>query len=749
MNDNAPQGHDVELPVGSHPAALEAPHFPDRLHAVVWRNWHLVEPDRIAATVGATANDICAIATSMGLPPAIVIPPEHRQWSYMTVLRRNWHLLPYEQLLILVDMTAEQLLFALREDFFLFAKLGGLKPKCEPVVYRVPDEVDRRGADSIKAIVERHFGASIAGPAEPRFEFVSHLARPDTGTPRRVPANNCSKGPRIVYSYFGVTGDPLLDAGMDSYPDGLLARFADLGVNGVWLHIVLRQLAPGGEDFPEFGEDHQQRLSNLRNLVERAKRYGIAVYLYLNEPRAMPPAFFADRPDMAGVPEASHVAMCTSSPRVRTWISDALEHVFTEVPGLGGVFTISASENLTHCASHFRKTDCPRCAERTDVEIVAELHQAIKQGVHRGNPAARVIVWDWGWNQHRDAPEFVAGLPDDVWLMSVSEWAAPVERGGVKTVVGEYALCVVGPGPRAKLHWQEAAKRNLKTVAKIQVGTAWELSTLPYLPVLDLVAEHRENLAREKVDGMFLSWAIGSYPSVNFQVTRRFDEQPNATAASVLDEVAADHYGSRAVPAARKAWTAFSDAFREFPYCQPVLYNAPMQVGPANLLYGKPTGFLATMVGIPYDDLESWRGVYPAQVLAEQFEKTAAGWAAGLPKLEEVLELADPGRRAAATEDLRVAQAARIYFASVGRQVRFVIARDAILSGEQAPADLEHCRADLLRILDAEIAAARQLFALAQADSRIGYATENQYVYVPFDLVEKVINCEHLRNTLN
>ena len=86
-------------------------------------------------------------------------------------------------------------------------------------------------------------------------------------------------------------------------------------------------------------------------------------------------------------------------------------------------------------------------------------HQAIKQGVHRGNPAARVIVWDWGWNQHRDAPEFVAGLPDDVWLMSVSEWAAPVERGGVKTVVGEYALCVVGPGPRRTASTHEPPKR--------------------------------------------------------------------------------------------------------------------------------------------------------------------------------------------------------------------------------------------------------------------------------------------------
>ena len=34
------------LPVGAHPPAVGTPHFPDRLHAFVWRNWGLVQTDR-------------------------------------------------------------------------------------------------------------------------------------------------------------------------------------------------------------------------------------------------------------------------------------------------------------------------------------------------------------------------------------------------------------------------------------------------------------------------------------------------------------------------------------------------------------------------------------------------------------------------------------------------------------------------------------------------------------------------------
>lgn len=34
------------------PTSQLFPHFPDRMHAVVWRNWQAVEPERIARVLG-------------------------------------------------------------------------------------------------------------------------------------------------------------------------------------------------------------------------------------------------------------------------------------------------------------------------------------------------------------------------------------------------------------------------------------------------------------------------------------------------------------------------------------------------------------------------------------------------------------------------------------------------------------------------------------------------------------------------
>jgi hypothetical protein len=120
---------------------LEFPHFPDRLHTFVWRNWSAVEPDRLAKVLGTSVENVQAIADSMGLPPYRPKRTEARDRrqearGYITVLRRNWHLLPYDQLLTLLDMSADQLAHSLREDDFLFSKLGLLKPKCEPLKYQ-------------------------------------------------------------------------------------------------------------------------------------------------------------------------------------------------------------------------------------------------------------------------------------------------------------------------------------------------------------------------------------------------------------------------------------------------------------------------------------------------------------------------------------------------------------------------------------------------------------------------------------
>ena len=729
------------LPEGSAPAPVVNGHFPDRLHELVWRNWGAVEPAKLAKIVGASAADVTAIAESMGLPANPAAPPQMLQRGYATLIRRNWHLLPYDQLLELVEMTPERLAFTLREEDFLWVKLGRLKPKCERIKFQPPDERARRRADEIRQVVEELFGDELSRPAEPRFDFVRRLSEPVAGL-----ANNASPADgrlRLVYSYVAVYGDPLLNPGLNPYPDGLLQRLAAVGINGVWLQGVLRDLAPGGETFPEFGEGSEQRLANLRELVERAKKFGINIYLYLNEPRAMPADFFKNRPEMAGVRENDLTALCTSQPAVRRWMSEALAHVFSEVPGLGGVYTITASENLTNCASHGGWSSCPRCKERSDADIISEVVAAIEEGVHRGSPDARVLISDWGWKGHGEAPDIVARLPKSVYLMSVSEWSLPIERGGVKTAVGEYSISSVGPGPRALHEWQFARDAGLKTGTEIQFNNTCEIASIPYLPVMDLIGEHCSNLrAAAQLDAMLIGWTMGGYPSPNFQLAAKFSRTPAPSLEAALDELARERFGPEGAPHARRAWTRMSDGFRQYPFHISVVYTSPVQVGPANPLYLEPTGYSATMWGIPYDDLDGWRGPYPPDVFAAQFEKVAAGWAAGIGELQVAVEKCPAALRPDAEADLRLAKAAAIHFESVANQARFIMARDALANA--SPAEREGLQGEMKGCLESEIALARQLYTLTRQDARIGFEPSCQYFYLPQDLVEKVVNCRWL-----
>jgi hypothetical protein len=332
--------------------------------------------------------------------------------------------------------------------------------------------------------------------------------------------------------------------------------------------------------------------------------------------------------------------------------------------------------------------------------------------------------------------------------MSVSEWRKPIERGGIRSEIGEYSISAVGPGPRAERHWAVARETGLKTVAKVQFNNTWELSAVPYLPVMDLVARHNHELARRHVDGMMLSWSLGGYPSPNLRIARRFAEDPTLAIEEVLDELARDLYGSDGAPHARRAWTAMSEAFTEFPYGGSVVYTAPQQVGPANLLFERPTGYRATMVGFPYDDLASWRGPYPEEIFATQFEKVATGWAAGLESLRKAVAAAPENRRAFAESELRVASAAQLHFASVANQVRYILGRNSLLDANLPAAEREQVRTHLRQVLEDEIRLAKKLVTIRQADSRIGFEATNHYYYVPLDLAEKVLNCEDLLSRL-
>ena len=116
--------------------AVALPHFPDKLHAFLWRNWNLVSLDRMATVVGATPQQLRELAIKIGLSKPVAVTSEQEQRSYLTVIRRNWHLLPRNQILDLLQWSDEKLTFTLQEDDFFYIKLGSQKPDCEPVHFR-------------------------------------------------------------------------------------------------------------------------------------------------------------------------------------------------------------------------------------------------------------------------------------------------------------------------------------------------------------------------------------------------------------------------------------------------------------------------------------------------------------------------------------------------------------------------------------------------------------------------------------
>jgi hypothetical protein len=679
-----------------------------------------VDVARLEETVGAPAGRLSEIAVEMGLPPVPGVLPEWRTKGYITLLRRNWHLLPYGQLLTLLGKSREELYFSLMEDDFLWVKLGSIKPFCQRLEYSESEASSGRAARLKISEMLRREGLDPSAPEEPRFSFVREMSAPD---PKQACESRSPDGSpfdfRLIFSYFADYGDPLGDPEISSYPEGLLQKLSAEGVNAVWLHTVLRTLAKDPK-YPEFGEGSENRIANLKKLVARAAKYGIKVYLYMNEPRAMPKEFFsADsrRMEFKGASGGVQFAMCTRSPEVRRWVRDSLRQVFSGVPGLGGIFTITMSENLTNCASKGNREACPRCRDCSTGEIVAEINRTMIEGMVAGNPRAEALVWNWQWPKDEE-PSIVASLPaSNCRVMAVSENAIKICRGGVEEVENDYSISIVGPGENAKRLWSCAKAHGIPSVAKVQAANSWELSSFPYLPVMDLVAQHAVNLANEGVNGVMLSWSLGCAPSPNLRVYREL-RAGERDIEGVLNRMAKSMYGDKA-ERARQAWSAFSRGFSNYPFSTQTLYQGPQQWGPVNPLYAEKTGWRSTMVGIPYDHIDGWRAKYPPRTYAELIGKVADGFAEGVRLMEGV----------ASDRELDMFRAEQMHFASCRDQVLFVLARD---KGDVA----------LMRSLaKAELERAKAYWPIVRRDSRIGYESSNHYFFIPRDVLEKVLTC--------
>lgn len=716
------------LPEVSDKKAVYIDHFPTKWQAVLFRTWCMVPHDRIARVLMTDVETLKTEAARMGLDPELVPNPEWLTRGYITVIREMWHLLTYKEITLLLDITESHLAFLLKEDDFLWHKLGWFKPATESVHYFPLDENQLRKTGEIKTIVEKEFPEGIR---ENAFDFVRRFKRKltDDERERAVRAIVPTDSLRTVYSYFALYGDPLADPQLDPFPDALLAEYALAGVKGVWLQGILYQLV----EFPfapEISKGWQTRIESLKNLVSRAKQFGIGVYLYFNEPRSMDEAFFKKYPHLRGTREGDFYAMCTSEKEVKDYLEDALFRLFSFVPDLAGFFTITMSENLTNCYS--RKGDgnlCPKCAVRSPEEVIAEVNNLMARGAKRASPNAKAIAWNWAWGCQSDqnwACKVAPLLTEGQIIQCTSESQLPTNVGGISGEVHDYSISQPGPGPLARAVWKSALDAGLEACAKTQFNNSWEMSAVPYIPVFDKVAEHVNNLLDAGVRHFQMSWTLGGYPSPSLRLAGYLADRKGSV-RDFLCGLLGEELGKIADEGQKK----LSEAFSHFPFNIETLYTAPQNYGPMSLFYLKSTGYKASMVGYPYDDLDSWRSIYPREIFEKELSILVNTWRDGTQILKN-------GKGASGDFDdiLLMAESCLCHFASAWHMTLFVMARDA---GD---------RSKMLEIVSLERENVKKAIELRKCDSRIGYEASNHYYYTMNDLAEKLINLSLIETNL-
>ena len=646
--------------------------------------------------------------------------------GFITLVRNNWYLLPYEQLKTLLGYNEDRLEFVLFKEDFLDVKLGNFKPECSKVTYQPLTEDEQDKTEALAKEIKKYLPETMRA-----FEFF------DENSVTETPLNSDENKIRLIHGYLTPCGDALMVDDEEYLPEGLLREYQKQGINGFWLHGLLSALSPYPFD-PTLSEAYPLRRKNLQKLVDRCARYGIKVYLYFNEPRFLPVDKIGKYAHLQGTTTQGKACLCFEKEEVRDYIYTAMKDLFMNVKGLGGVITITMSENPTHC--NWRPLEeekdvvkCPICSRLPAYKSAVAVNNVIAKALRDADENAKVLAYLWGWTSYmgwekEETERAIQALDKDVIAVCVSECELSIEKGGMKSQIIDYSISNPGPSEITKFMFKTAQESGLRCMAKIQTNNSWENSAAPYLPVYDLVLKHLQNLNEYGINEYMLTWTLGGYPSPMLNMAAEYSQNPDAFS---IEEWYEKQYGADAAKT-HEAVRCFCEGFEEYPFNLDSLYYSPKTLGCANLWSLHPQKNTSSMVCFAFDDYETWTGDYSYEVYISQYEKLLSLWEKGLNLLSQTNDMP-------LLKELKIcAETAYIHFKSDYLQTKF----------SHHKRDIEVYKEEILAILSEEEEITKRLISFLPQMPAIGFETSNHYFYNERNLAEKILQTKMLKHDL-
>lgn len=526
--------------------------------------------------------------------------------------------------------------------------------------------------------------------------------------------------------------DELLDE-IDYYPEAYLARLAREGVNGLWLSISFREVCT--TSFYAVDPKARQRLAKLRRTVEACRKYGIRIWVFCIEPAGWmtegnpcPP----DHPELRGPKYGNCTSFCPASETARRYLYECTNSLFSAVPRLGGLITISLGERITSCLSTLSVTKeethpCGTACSRSPSEILAAILRPMEEGMHAAAPDAELISWLYLPAADQTAEwiyQLPEALPHNVIPAFNFESGCTARQLGKLRNGGDYWLSRTGPSDRFG-RMAQAVRARCSPAAKLQACCSHEVATVPFVPVPGQLYRKYRAMRQLGVEHVIQCWFFGNYPGLmNRAAGKLAFEEFTGSEEVFLEELAAPEWGRGNAPAMAEVWRLFAEAYANYPLDIQFQYYGPMHDGPVWPLHLKQV-----MRSLP----RSWKpdtepaGDFIGEALSQHDLREAAvlarriadGWRLGMEQFEAVRGKCQD--HPACRRNISLMEALELLFRSGADILEFYLLRARLL---EDPPDAPELLRKLEAIVLAEIAISSRLAELCVADPRLGYHSE-------------------------
>lgn len=550
--------------------------------------------------------------------------------------------------------------------------------------------------------------------------------------------------------------------GWMEWPDQQLSRLAHDGFDGLFTSVYAnpngdRTTAENSTDFYArlLKRVRTQNPSSIHDLIRRASRYGIQVFTPI-------------------------IYQYTGTPESEAGLRALVKDIIREFPDMGGYVLLTegfwyGKWGGLHGAPEEEVKDWARNWSRA-IGIVTE-------ECHRVNPATEVLAWEYNIDFRPQNEKlkryFVQQLPNAAIPMLTWENGKRFELNGMEGYLRDYSLSQIGPAEVTRGQLEEVAVRKMKAYAKVDTFASWQFGTQPYLPFPGQWKSRYDALEKYNISGTLESWSSGY--NANFIVALRawscWSDAPPFE--ELLGSYASRIFGDSQKERVLQAWHYFDEAIRLVPDTGPNMGTNHAVANP--LFFQAPPARTATF-NYSWTDQSQWMGYlgsnlnpyWPFTVSrmvfypdftnrtnqAERYAQRATGIV--VPEGKSILPVfLDYLKRAshAMEEGLKLYREAALNSPDRKREgaVREVLIAEQLnrmMQSNAAVLEFENLRLswvsskDSVRssaileqmefLLKEEIARTRLSLLAASRDSRLGFQFEQDYVYTPYSLQQKL-----------